>query len=112
MAPNFEYDQFPLAANNWGTTHPISDMAPPLQAEEEGPPKSKELILGMIPMITFPPSDRRRHEGFCHLSVYPGSLLDRGQGLGQRSSMPQGCQQWISIARPEAMGSGGSRCLA
>jgi hypothetical protein len=32
------YDQFPLVANDWGTIHPIPDMAPPLQAKEEGPP--------------------------------------------------------------------------
>jgi hypothetical protein len=32
------YDRFPLAANNWGTKHPVLDMALPLMAEEEGPP--------------------------------------------------------------------------
>jgi hypothetical protein len=30
MAQKSRYDWFPLAANGWGTIHPISDMAPPL----------------------------------------------------------------------------------
>jgi hypothetical protein len=30
------YDQFPPATNGEGTKHPISDMAPPLLAEEDG----------------------------------------------------------------------------
>jgi hypothetical protein len=34
---NSGYYQFPLAANGWGTIHPIPDMAPPLLAKEEGP---------------------------------------------------------------------------
>jgi hypothetical protein len=37
-AQNLGYDDFPLAANGWGTLHPIPDMAPPLLAEEDGPP--------------------------------------------------------------------------
>jgi hypothetical protein len=32
------YDQFSLAANDWGTMHPILDMAQPLLAEDEGLP--------------------------------------------------------------------------
>jgi hypothetical protein len=35
---NYEYDWFYSAANSWGTIHPVPDMAPPLLAEEEGPP--------------------------------------------------------------------------
>jgi hypothetical protein len=35
---NSGYDRLPPAANGWGTIHPIQDMAPPLLAEEEGPP--------------------------------------------------------------------------
>jgi hypothetical protein len=38
MTQNSGYDRFPPAANDWETIHPVSDMAPPLQAEEEGPP--------------------------------------------------------------------------
>jgi hypothetical protein len=30
------YDQFPPAVNDWGTMHPVPDMAPPLLSEEEG----------------------------------------------------------------------------
>jgi hypothetical protein len=32
------YDRFPPAANDWGTKHPVPHIAPPLLAEEEGPP--------------------------------------------------------------------------
>jgi hypothetical protein len=38
MAQDFGYDWFPPTANGWGTMHPIPDIAPPLQTEEEGPP--------------------------------------------------------------------------
>jgi hypothetical protein len=37
-AQNYGYDHFLLAANGYGTIHPIPNMAPPLPAEEEGPP--------------------------------------------------------------------------
>jgi hypothetical protein len=32
------YNWFSLAANGWGTIHPVSDKASLHQAEEEGPP--------------------------------------------------------------------------
>jgi hypothetical protein len=35
---NFGYDRFPPAANNRRTKHLVPDVAPPLLAEEEGPP--------------------------------------------------------------------------
>jgi hypothetical protein len=35
-AQNSGYNRFPLAANDWETMHPIPDIAPPLQGEEEG----------------------------------------------------------------------------
>jgi hypothetical protein len=38
IAQNSGYDQFRPAANGWDTIHPVSDMAPPLQDEEDGPP--------------------------------------------------------------------------
>jgi hypothetical protein len=38
MTQNFGYDWFPPAANDWGTIHPVLDMTPPIQTEEEGPP--------------------------------------------------------------------------
>jgi hypothetical protein len=38
IAQNFGYDRFPPAANDGGTIHPVSDKAPPLQAEDEGSP--------------------------------------------------------------------------
>jgi hypothetical protein len=57
MAQNSGYDQFPLAANGWGTIH-HQDMAPRLQAKEKGPPTYKELIPGAIHAITFSPYDR------------------------------------------------------
>jgi hypothetical protein len=38
MAHNSGYNWFPLAANNWGITHLIPDMAPPLLAKVEEPP--------------------------------------------------------------------------
>jgi hypothetical protein len=50
---NFGYDRFPPATNDWGTIHPISDKAPPLQTEVEGPPTWKELIPGVICIINF-----------------------------------------------------------
>jgi hypothetical protein len=37
-AKNSKYDRFPPVANSWGTIHPVLDLAPPLLAEEEGPP--------------------------------------------------------------------------
>jgi hypothetical protein len=52
-AQNSEYDWFPPAANDWGITHPIPNRAPPLQAEEEGSPTQKELILGVINAYAF-----------------------------------------------------------
>jgi hypothetical protein len=33
-----EHDQFPLVANDWGTIHPVPDMALSLLIEEEVPP--------------------------------------------------------------------------
>jgi hypothetical protein len=41
MAQKSRYDWFSLATNDWGTMHPIMDMASPLLAEEKGPPTSK-----------------------------------------------------------------------
>jgi hypothetical protein len=41
--------------NGWGTIHPVPDKAPPLQAEEEGPPIYKELIPGVIHIVDFTP---------------------------------------------------------
>jgi hypothetical protein len=38
LAQKFGYDQFPLTASIWRTKHSIPHMAPPLLAEEEGPP--------------------------------------------------------------------------
>jgi hypothetical protein len=38
MAHKSRYDRFQPVANGWGTMHPILDMAPPLLAEQEGPP--------------------------------------------------------------------------
>jgi hypothetical protein len=35
---NSRYDRFPPTTNGWGIIHPVLDMAPPLLAEEEGPP--------------------------------------------------------------------------
>jgi hypothetical protein len=35
-AYEFGYDRFPQTTNGWGAKHPISDMVPPLLAEEEG----------------------------------------------------------------------------
>jgi hypothetical protein len=35
---NMDTTQFSLVANDWGITYPVLDMAPPLLAEEEGPP--------------------------------------------------------------------------
>jgi hypothetical protein len=56
MTLNFGYDRFLLAANGWGTIHPIPDKAPPQQAEEEGPSTYKELIPGVIRIIDFHPT--------------------------------------------------------
>jgi hypothetical protein len=53
MAQNSGYDRFLLAENNCGTIHPVSDKAPPLQAEEEGAPTYKELILIVIHNVDF-----------------------------------------------------------
>jgi hypothetical protein len=36
---------------------PNQEMTPPLQLEEEGPPTYKELITGMMHVITSPPYD-------------------------------------------------------
>jgi hypothetical protein len=36
-AQSFGHDRFPPAANGWGTIHPVPDMIPPLQVEEEEP---------------------------------------------------------------------------
>jgi hypothetical protein len=38
MAQISGYEQFPPAANGWGSIHLVPDMAPPLLAEEEEPP--------------------------------------------------------------------------
>jgi hypothetical protein len=35
---NSEYDRFPPATNGWGTLHPVSEVDPPLDVEEEEPP--------------------------------------------------------------------------
>jgi hypothetical protein len=35
---NSGYEWFPIAANGYGTIHPVLDKTPPLQAKEEGPP--------------------------------------------------------------------------
>jgi hypothetical protein len=35
---NYGYDQFPPAANGWGTIHHILDKAPPLQPKGKGLP--------------------------------------------------------------------------
>jgi hypothetical protein len=37
MTQNSGYDWFLPVANDYGTIHPVSDMAPPLPAKEEGP---------------------------------------------------------------------------
>jgi hypothetical protein len=37
-AQKSRYDHFPPAANGWETIHHVSNMAPPLSAEEEGLP--------------------------------------------------------------------------
>jgi hypothetical protein len=39
---NLDTGQFPPAANDWKTKYPILDMAPPVLAEEEGPPTEKD----------------------------------------------------------------------
>jgi hypothetical protein len=36
MTQKSRYDQFPSVVDNWGTKHPVSDMVPPLLAEEKG----------------------------------------------------------------------------
>jgi hypothetical protein len=36
MTQKSRYDQFPSVADNWRTKHPVSDMVPPLLAEEKG----------------------------------------------------------------------------
>jgi hypothetical protein len=59
MTKNSRYDWFPPAANGWRIIHPISDMAPPLLAEEEGSPTKKELNLGSIRTISLPYYGRR-----------------------------------------------------
>jgi hypothetical protein len=38
MAQDSGHGRFRPVANGWGTIHLITDMAPPLQAKEEGPP--------------------------------------------------------------------------
>jgi hypothetical protein len=38
MAQKSGYGQFPPAADDWETKHPVSDMVPPLLAEEKGLP--------------------------------------------------------------------------
>jgi hypothetical protein len=35
---NLDTARFPPVANDWGIKYPIPNMAPPLMAEEEGPP--------------------------------------------------------------------------
>jgi hypothetical protein len=111
-AKNFGYNRFPLTTNGWETIHPIPDMAPPLQVEEEGPPTQKELIPRVIHAFTIPPYDRREQARFHHLSTRPASLLELRQGPGLCSNMSEGFQQWISIACPGASRSGGLRRLA
>jgi hypothetical protein len=54
MIQNSGYDRFPPIENDWGTIHLMPNMAPPLLAEEEGPPTYKELSTGVIHAIAFP----------------------------------------------------------
>jgi hypothetical protein len=56
-AQNYGYEGFPLAENGWGIIHIVLDMAPPLQAKEDGSPTEKELFSGAIHAFTFPPYD-------------------------------------------------------
>jgi hypothetical protein len=50
-----------ISSLQWQTAEepytPYQEMAPPLQAEEEGPPTTKDLILRTIQDITSPPYD-------------------------------------------------------
>jgi hypothetical protein len=78
---NFGYDQFPPVVNGWGTIQPVLDMAPPLLAEEEGPPTYKELNRGAIRTISLPHYSRHGQVGFatCRPDTPPSSTQD---GLG------------------------------
>jgi hypothetical protein len=53
MAQKSGYNWFHREANIWETIHLVPDMAPPLLAEEEGPPTYKELNSGVIHTNTF-----------------------------------------------------------
>jgi hypothetical protein len=64
--------------------HPILDIAPPLLAEEEGPPTQKELNPGAIHIISLPHYGRHGEAGFHHLFAGTTSLHDLG--LAQASS--------------------------
>jgi hypothetical protein len=48
------YDRLPPAANGLRIIHPVSNMTPPLLAEDEGPPTYKELNPGAIRTIYLP----------------------------------------------------------
>jgi hypothetical protein len=48
------YDRLPPVANGLGIIHPVSNMTPPLLAEDEGPPTYKELNPGAIRTIYLP----------------------------------------------------------
>jgi hypothetical protein len=41
IAQKSRYDRFPPVTNGWRTMHLVLDMAPPLLAEEEGPPTQR-----------------------------------------------------------------------
>jgi hypothetical protein len=73
------YDRFPPAANCWGTTHPVPDMAPPLLTEEEGSPTYKQPNPGVIHVNASPCYGRSGQEGSCHLSARSVSLPDPGR---------------------------------
>jgi hypothetical protein len=54
-AQNSRYDRFPLAANGWGTIHPVSDKRPHHSRLKGRGHPPKTLIPGVIHIIDFTP---------------------------------------------------------
>jgi hypothetical protein len=111
MAKNSRYDRFTLAVNDWGTIHPILDMAPPLLAKEEGPLTKKELNLGILHTNAFPHCNSCGQEGsrYCRPVLPPPPAQDEP---GHLVASLGGFQHREGFTGAEVLGSSGILCLA
>jgi hypothetical protein len=110
MAQISRDDRFLPAASSWGTTHPVLDMAPPLQAEEDGPPTSKELIPEQFASSLHHATLNIGGHDFTTCLLIPSPTLTQ-EGPRHPVAPPGSSHYRISTANIRASGGDNTYCL-